>query len=469
MNIIEAIHDPSAFRPLFKDLASWRAWMVYLRALYGLPIQDAADLKLFHDCTGLDEPPTQPAKESYVICGRRSGKSFTISTLAAHTAIFKDWRPYLAPGEKAWCFVIAVDKAQAAIIKGYISGIFGGNKIFKRLVSRETQELIELTNGVNITVKTSNFRTLRGYTLAFACLEELAWYRSEESANPDFEVAAAVKPALATLPGSLLTGISSPWGRSGLLFSQWKRFWGIPGGPLIWRASTETMNPTIEKGLIAAALAEDPSAARAEWLGEWREDIENFLSLETVMANVVPGRLTLPKAPNVRYFSHVDSSGGRQDSYVLCITSRINNKIVVDAVHEWRPPFSPEKVTEEVAVILKAYNLRRITSDNYAGEWLPASFKKHEITVEPSKLNASELYLNFLPLLMNKNVELPDNPRLINQLVGLERRVRAGGKDLITHAPGAHDDIANSVAGGCVLASQEGPAFAFCFSDKDFY
>jgi len=124
MNIIAALHSPRVFRPLFKDLSSWHAWDVYLRALFGLGVEDEKDRTLFRACTGLDEVPARPARESFVICGRRSGKSYMSAVIASYLAGFKDWRPYLSPGEKGWIFVIATDKAQAGIIKAYISGIF---------------------------------------------------------------------------------------------------------------------------------------------------------------------------------------------------------------------------------------------------------------------------------------------------------------------------------------------------------
>jgi hypothetical protein len=47
---------------------------------------------------------------------------------------------------------------------------------------------------------------------------------------------------------------------------------------------------------------------------------------------------------------------------------------------------------------------------------------------------------------------LLDLPRLTAELCGLERRTARGGKDSIDHAPGAHDDTANSVAGAALLA-----------------
>jgi hypothetical protein len=55
-----------------------------------------------------------------------------------------------------------------------------------------------------------------------------------------------------------------------------------------------------------------------------------------------------------------------------------------------------------------------------------------------------------LPLLNSGKIALLDHPRLIAQLCGLERRTARSGKDSIDHAPGAHDDIANGVAGALV-------------------
>jgi hypothetical protein len=67
----------------------------------------------------------------------------------------------------------------------------------------------------------------------------------------------------------------------------------------------------------------------------------------------------------------------------------------------------------------------------------------------------SDIYRDMLPLLNSRKCELLDNRRLISQLHGLERRTARGGRDSIDHSPGAHDDIANAVAGALVLAAGE--------------
>jgi len=469
VDIIKTWNDPRFFKPLFKDIETWHSWEVYLKALFGLPIEDRRDKKLLKTCTGLSKPPTRPAKSSFVICGRRSGKSFTSSILSVWMATFKDWSKFLSPGERGYIFIIANDKHQARIIKNYVSAILRGSASFRKLVSKDLTWEIELKNQVTIMVKTASFRTLRGYTILCAILEEIAFFRSEESANPDKEILSAIKPALATIPDSLLIGISTPYSRAGVLFEMFKKHYGKAGGPLIWKAATEKMNPTIDKATIKEALEEDPSAASANWLAEFRADIEAFMPPEFIEAVVIPGRFELPKIDGAEYFAFCDPSGGRQDSMTLGIAHKDENKkVILDVLREQKPPFKPSAVVSEFSETLTIFGITEIESDRYAGEWVTEAFKEHEIEVKNSELSASEIYLNFLPLVANSTVELLDNKRLKAQLAGLERRTRAGGKDLITHYPGGHDDVANAAAGVCVMTSKEEHFVAAFWSDENW-
>ena len=465
MNIIEIIDDPRFFKPLFRNEQSWQAWRVFLKALFGIPLTDESEKELFRSCTGLDEQKNGPSREAYVIAGRRSGKSFMSSLIAVYLAAFKDWTPYLSPGEKGWIFIIATDKEQAKIIKKYISGILNSNELFKRLIEKELQTEIELKNGVVIAVKTCNYRTVRGFTVLAALAEEVAFWRDEYSANPAEEVLAALRPSLATVPESMLIGISTPYSRSGLLWEQYRKHYGNieSRSPLIWKAPTRVMNPTIDNSIIENDLQDDHARAKAEWEAEWREDIEGFLSLEIIEASVVPGRFELPKLHDVTYSAFIDPSSGRRDSFTLAISHKEESgKIIIDCIREARPPFQPQSVVEEFAEVLRAYDVSQIESDKFAGEWVVAEFAKHGIYVEGTKLPSSEIYLQFLPLMINASIELPENLRLIEQLRGLERRTRVGGRDLVSHPQfsGAHDDLAVAVAGAALRTSKHTKIFS---------
>jgi hypothetical protein len=65
---------PNLFAPWFQPAGHWRAWRVFLAALFGLPLaQD--DLALYQQHTGRTQAPARPAREAWLVVGRRGGKS----------------------------------------------------------------------------------------------------------------------------------------------------------------------------------------------------------------------------------------------------------------------------------------------------------------------------------------------------------------------------------------------------------
>ena len=69
-----------------------------------------------------------------------------------------------------------------------------------------------------------------------------------------------------------------------------------------------------------------------------------------------------------------------------------------------------------------------------------------------AKQTKSELFRDLLPLLNCGRIVLPRNERLLGQIVGLERRTSAVGRDTISHPDRGHDDVANAVAGAAALS-----------------
>ena len=108
---------------------------------------------------------------------------------------------------------------------------------------------------------------------------------------------------------------------------------------------------------------------------------------------------------------------------------------------------NPAEITAEFCAILKQYMVHQVQGDRYAGAWVPTEFQRHGVTYNPASGSRSELYLTLAPALNAGRVELPSCPILSKQLIGLERRTARGGRDTIDHAPNAHDDRANAVAG----------------------
>jgi antitoxin (DNA-binding transcriptional repressor) of toxin-antitoxin stability system len=106
--------------------------------------------------------------------------------------------------------------------------------------------------------------------------------------------------------------------------------------------------------------------------------------------------------------------------------------------------------------LLKSYRVTAVSGDRFAGGFAAEAFKQHGLRYSPNAKPKSDLYLDLLPLLNSGGIVLPKHGRLLAQLVALERRTARSGKDSIDHGPGAHDDVANAVAGAALLARKPG-------------
>jgi hypothetical protein len=296
----------------------------------------------------------------------------------------------------------------------------------------------------------------RGYTLLAVIADEIAFWRTEESANPDKEIIQAVRPGLSTIPNSLLLCIPSPYARRGALWDTYSKHFNKDSDVLVWQATSREMNPSLRQSVIDRAMEEDEPSACAEYLAQFRKDIESFVDSQLVKSLVIPGRIELPFIPGAVYSAFCDpAGGGGTDSFTLAIGHKEKSgALVLDCLREQRPPFNPEVTTSEFAKTLKSYRLRRVVGDRYAGTWPSTAFARNGISYIPSTKPKSEIYKDALPRLNSRQTELLDNPRLVSQLCSLERRTARSGNDSIDHGPNAHDDVANSACGALVILGQ---------------
>jgi hypothetical protein len=385
-----------------------------------------------------------------------------MATTACYLACFFDYKPFLNIGERATLMVIAADRKQARTIMRYIRGILQTPALVK-MVLNERAESFDLNNRVTIEVHTASFSTTRGYSVCGCLIDELAFVGTgDDAVVSDTEIIRALRPAMAMIPTAMLICASSPYARKGSLWRAYeKHFAKDSSNILVWKAPTTVMNPSFPQATVDEAIEEDLEAAKSEYLAEFRNDISSYVDADVVNNCVLRGVYEIPYRFDQTYVAMVDPSGGHSDSFTLGIaTSRMDLDIQIctlACVREFRPPFSPARVIEEICQILHTYNINTVTSDRYAGEFPAELFRNHGVTVEPSEKSKSDLYRDALPLLNSGRIELLDNKRLISQICGLERRVARGGRDSIDHPPGyganAHDDVANSALGALVLAS----------------
>ncbi|MBA7496829.1 hypothetical protein ES702_07438 [subsurface metagenome] len=450
MNIIQAIKNKNLFGKFFKDLESWRAWIVYLKAIFCIKM-DKNELALFKEMTGGRGILTQEVKESYLICGRRSGKSFITSIIAIYLGIFRDYSKHLAAGETGVIMVVAVNKSQAAIILGYIKGIINDVPLFKEMVTKELSEELHLKNGIVIRVKPCNYKSIRGFTIV-SCICEEASFWNVEGMNPDHQVVEAVRPAMATIENSKLLCLSSPYSRTGIMWEAFRDYYGKDDDEiLVWRAKTRDMNPTVSQLMIDRAFKRDPAASEAEWNAEFRKDRETFLRLEAIEACVKRDCFENPYVLGQHYQAFIDPSGGGSDGFAIAIghaERRGNKRIkVLDLLRVKMPPFDPAAVVKEYADILNKYKIRRVYGDRYSAQWNVRAFQNLGIAYKYADKNKSQLYIDLESMINCGEVELLDHKILIRELRQLERKTGTQRGDVVDHPARLHDDAANVCAG----------------------
>jgi hypothetical protein len=422
---------------------SWAAWRALLIAIMGEA--------LFAALTGREREPGEIVREFWGVIGRRGGKSRAVSVLASFIAGCCDHRAVLAPGERGVLPVMAASTTQAQQIFNFIAGVFDSVPRLGALVESRTADTLCLKTGVDVRVRPASARTIRSITTVAAIADEIAFWMTENSVNPDEEILGAIRPSLLTTRG-MLVGISSPYSRRGELWKTYRKHYGPTGAPhiLVAKASSLTLNPTLPAEDIAQAYEEDPSKAGAEYGGEFRSDIEAFVSREAMEACVDDSVAERLPRSGLRYTGFVDPSGRTGDSMTLAIAHMEDKVTVLDLIREVAPRFNPEDVTADFADDLRRYGIATVVGDVYSGEWVRDSFRRNGIRYEVSDKPKSKLYQDALPLLNARQVQLLDHPRMINQFTNLERRTARGGRDSIDHAPGGHDDVCNAVAGALV-------------------
>lgn len=465
MTLYEACLSEKGFRPYLRGkLDSWRPMLTLFKVISGHRDFDEWEMGLIREATGLEALPDEGIRELWIACGRRASKTTMAVLMSAYYALWGEWEKDLQPGEHPMSFVISPTITQTRVFMDYTKALFR-MKHLRHFVDRVMAESVWLKNGARIEARPASWRSSRGWTAGFLCLEECAYFRFEsDSAVRDIEVYTSLKPATTTIRNSLTVGVSTPFSRQGLLFSKFSQNWGKPGPVVCWRLPTWKMNLTLTEEGLRRDFAEQLGEAEfnCEFGAQEREDIEAYVPYELIEAAVVKGRTVLPPRAGVEYYGACDPSEGLRkgaDSMTFAVSHREDERCVLDCLLEFRAPFDPKAVLEGIAETCQEYKITTIVQDRHAIAWIGSDMRdRYGIEVEAAKWDKSRCY-EFLAVLLNKKqVELLDLPRLRAELLGLQRFLQGGGGVKVDHLRAGHDDTINAAGLALVLASQEGSA-----------
>jgi hypothetical protein len=163
-----------------------------------------------------------------------------------------------------------------------------------------------------------------------------------------------------------------------------------------------------------------------------------------VLACVVSGRRSLPPEEGRKYRAFVDMSGGSSDDAVIAIAHQEGRVVVVDRIEKQsgRPPFNPRNAVSHFVTLLKDYGVARVHGDSFAGNTFRSDFEAQGVAYVSVSKSKSDMYELLEAPLNAGEIELLDQPTLIEQATCLVWRGQR-----IDHEAGGHDDHINAVAG----------------------
>jgi hypothetical protein len=445
--VVEFCTDPALL-----GLSLSPAQEALLRAIYALPASEE-HLRLYQECTGRAAWPTQPFSEVTAICGARAGKdSRILAPTLCFEALFGGHDAHLHRGEHGIIPLVSVDQRSTRVAFGFVKDYLTRSPLLRSKVADVFASEIALTNNITVTCFPCTQRSLRGWSIPAAGLDEAAFFRLEGSADSDSEIQASVRRGMIGFGQTRLLKISTPYLRSGVVFEDFSRSFGQDDGDLLcWRASTALMNPSISAERLARERRLDPLRYSREYEAEFADDVDAFLPPDWIDRAITVGRHELPPQPGVTYTAAVDPSGGGADAFTFAIGHREGNgadsRAVVDVLRGWhRVGDNLSAVVATIAEVAKQYGCREAVGDRYAAGWVRERFADAGLRYRETAQDKAATFVEMEPLMAQGRVELPDEPHLRRELSTLERRPRPGGRVLVDHPRGGHDDHAAAVA-----------------------
>jgi len=448
-SIIEFTTDPQML-----GLSLSPAQETVLRAIYGLPLTDD-QLELYRGCTGRSTYSGRPFGEVTVVAGARSGKdSRVVAPIVCYEAVFGGHDQHVARGEQAVIPLVAQDQRATRIAFGYIRSYLTNSALLAPLVQEVLASEIVLTNGVKIVCFPSTLSAIRGWSIPVGVMDEVAFFRVEGQADADVEIQTSIRRGMIAFPSTRLVKISTPYMKGGVLFEDFTRAFGQDDPDLlVWRASTQLMHPAIPSQRLDRERRLDPRRFAREFEAEFAEDVDAFLPAAWVDGAVEWGRHERPPHDARQYVAAIDPFGGGPDAFTLVIVHTEGSDparlVVQDVMKGWERPRTGtvdlQGIVEQICTIVKQYRVTSVIGDRYAGQWVQQAFEARGLHYEEAP-DKAQAYLDVLPLFAQGRVQLLDDARLVRELKALERRPRHGGRDVVDHPRGGHDDYANALA-----------------------
>lgn len=399
-------------------------------------------------------------EEAILVLGARSGKSMIASIIALYEATRKKWAKYLNPGESGYIEVISTRQKQSEqIIGANCLRLMENSYNLKGLIKDSTMSELTLKNNMKILSLPCNETSGRGLPIAVLIMDEVAHFYTE-GVKADKTIFNALNPRRAQFPGSKLILLSTPSAKQGLLWDFYEQGFKVPDR-LTANAETLFMNPLVDQKFLQKEKKRDIDNYRREFLAEFAEKVEAFLSYELI-ENSLKLAGDLPFNPEYVYCAGIDASGlAGRDKFALAISHNQENNIYVDKVISWDLK-DPDPIMKDIEEIAGLYNFNKVSIDKYARGWVQNALEKIglEVIIRPS---LAEIYVNLKSLMIGDRLYLPDNKGIKRGFVNTQAYFGRNNALSIGHTRDSegHADDCDAIATAVFETSGEEPEPGF--------
>ncbi len=390
-------------------------------------------------------------RQAVLRCGRRAGKSSTLSRLAVVELLYG--RHDVPPGDTGTVAIISTDRPEASGRLNTVMAILDALGVSHRPWGEQIQGIKLIGRRLGVRVFTATIKGVSGFTAIFVLCDEVAkWADTDTGANPAKEVIASVRPTMKTMPNARMVLSGSPMSTMDAHYDAFE-LGETPLQITAW-APSWVANPTLTE---ADCIVDEPDEAkRAREYGaipqaEAETSLLTAMMLTRAMRSV-PQPWDLPYIEGHRYVAAMDPATRGHAWTLVIATKGPDGRRRVVLAREWRGtptrPLSPKAVLGEIQSIISPYGLRWVITDQHAIDHLRDLVPKGMSLIEAAwtQENIKDACEHVNKLLQAEQLELSPDPQVKADLLGIRKQfTRAGVRYYFAEVKGRHSDFAPAV------------------------
>ena len=443
VNIIEFATDPLYLGLSFKERP---AQSVILKSIYGMEL-NKEELRIYQELTKNKKEfeSGEEKTEAVLALGARSGKSLLASIVAIYEATRSKWAKYLNKGESGYIVVVSTRQKQSEqIIGANCLRLMENSYNLRGLIKDSTQSELTLKNNMKIISLPCNSTAGRGIPIACLIFDEIAHFYTE-GVKADEVIFNALRPRQVQFPGCKLIMISTPAAKQGIFFNFFDEGFKVPGR-FTAQAPTLFMNPLVDQKFLEKEKKRDIDNYRREFLAQFAEKVEAFLSYELV-ENSLKLAGDLPYKTEFIYYAGIDASGlAGRDKFSLAIAHKQGINVYIDKIISWNLK-DPDPIMKDIKELAGIYHINRVSIDRYARGWVANALKKIGLFVN-TRPTLAEIYVNVKSLMLGNRLFLPDNKAIKRAFLNTQAYYGRNNALSIAHERNSegHSDEADAIA-----------------------